>query len=114
MNKVYEEWLYAVPLGWQDLFIEVMEEIDSFLEAEHEENSVEILDVKEKWNELSMILMYKGENRKIEDYLLEKEKELRELSRKICFICGQNKDIKEKVCHKCETQYSERALKENN
>ena len=90
------EILDFIPVGWEDMALDMIDELDDAIAFHHCEDEFEILDAKEKWNMLRVYVAPTNDD--IEDIINKYER----MSGHICPICGRYKTPTRIKCKVCE------------
>ena len=100
------KWLCELPIGWHDLFCDMVIELNRTADALGVKDNYHLIDVKEKYN---MMQVYDS---RIQQCILDNIdiiKAYENESKRICPICGRHKTEGEDMCEKCSKRYEEMA-----
>ena len=83
-------WYDYVPDGWRKIFLKMCDEIEPFVDEEFE-----ILQIKEKYNQMRVYTNYTN------DYIDIAIRTVEKLSKNICWNCGNHIEITG-ICERCK------------
>ena len=105
------KWLCELPMGWHDLFCDMVIELNRTADALGVKDNYHLIDVKEKYNMMQVydFMDFESNLNCIPLALTDIIKAYENESKRICPICGRHKTEGEDMFEKCSKRYEEMA-----
>ena len=97
------DWLNEVPNGWHNLFLDMLIELNNVLDAHGLKDNYDFIDVKEKYG-VMRVYDYMKDYSDVPQEVIDIVRKYEELSKRICPICGKEKNMPY-MCKSCEDTF---------